>query len=70
MGSDSATFEFDDIKPFDSLEALITHIADWAVLNNFLFSFGKTKTENLLFTIRYKNFYSGVLAVCVFAKLF
>ena len=70
MSSDSATFEFDDIKPFDSIEALITHIADWAVLNNFLFSFGKTKTENMLFTIRYKNFDSGVLAVRVFAKLF
>jgi len=56
MGSDSAIFEFDDIKPFDSIEALITHITDWAVLNNFLFSFGKTKTDNLLFTIRYKNF--------------
>ena len=70
MGSDSATFEFDDIKPFDSIEALIAHITDWAVLNNFLFSFGKTKTDNLLFIIRYKNFDSGVLAIRVFAKLF
>ena len=70
LGTDSATFEFDDIKPFDSIGALITRITDWAVINNYLFSFGKTKKDNLLFTIRYKNFDSVVLAVRLFAKLF
>ena len=70
LGTDSATFEFDDIKPFDSIGALITRITDWASNKQLSFSFGKTKKDNLLFTIRYKNFDSVVLAVRLFAKLF
>jgi len=69
-GHDVAIFELDDIKPFKSVETLIFQVSDWASANKLQFSFGKTTVQNLLFTLHYKSFKSGVSAVCSFAKLF
>ena len=67
---DNAVFEFDGVAPFKSLDILILQVSDWATINKLQYSFGKTTAQNLLFTFCYKNFESGLSAVCGFAKLF
>ena len=70
INEDVARLELDDIKPYKSLDVLISAIIDWGSVKNFKPTFSKTKKENLIVVLRYSGFDSGMFVIKNFSKLF